>query len=54
MFGFGNILLKFAGPPALPLIFACDFSFPVGLKISSLVNYALKFLDRIFIWYLRN
>jgi hypothetical protein len=38
-------MLNFAAPPALPLIFACNLSFPVGLEISLVVNFALQSLN---------
>jgi hypothetical protein len=37
-------VMKFTAPPPLPLILACKLSFPVGLKISYLLNSALKSL----------
>jgi len=32
-------VMKFTAPPPLPLLLACKLSFPVGLKISSLLNF---------------
>jgi hypothetical protein len=37
-------VMKFTAPPPLPLLLACKLSFPVGLKISSLLNFPLKSL----------
>jgi hypothetical protein len=64
MFLCGNIVLwaawifyvaKFTILTPLLLLSWCGLSFPiVGLKISTLPNFALKPLNRIFIWYLGN
>jgi hypothetical protein len=35
-------VMKFTTPPPLPLLLACKLSFPVGLKISSHLHFALK------------
>ena len=37
-------VMKFTAPPPLSLLLACKLSFPVGLKMSSLLNFALKSL----------
>jgi hypothetical protein len=44
-------VMKFTAPPPLPLLLACKLSFRVGLKISSLLRFALKSLtEYIYIW----
>jgi hypothetical protein len=46
---------KFTNLTPLSLLISCKFSFPiVDLQMSFLPTLALKFPNRIFIWYLRN
>jgi hypothetical protein len=46
------VVAKFTTLTPLSLLSSCKLSFPiVGLKVSSLPNFAVKFPNRIFMWY---